>query len=61
MSKTRRVITVCLVMAVISVIIGTVSAVMNPAVLSISTAVGAGVIAVVLCITLLSSKKDSDE
>ena len=58
MSKTRKILTVCLIVAVISTIVGMVSAILNPDVVSMFTAAGPGFIAVVLSIVLISSKKD---
>lgn len=58
MSKTRKILAVCLVVAVISTIVGIISAILNPEAISILAAAGPGIIAIVLCITLISSKKD---
>ena len=58
MSKTRKLLVICLIIAVISTIIGLISAILNPEAISILTAAGPGIIAVVLCINIISSKKD---
>jgi len=58
LSKTRKILAVCLVVAVISTIVGVVSALLKPEAISMFTAAGPGIIAVVLCIALISSKKD---
>ena len=59
LSKTRKILAVCLVVAVISTIVGVVSALLNPEAISMFTAASPGIIAVVLCIALISSKKDN--
>ena len=58
MFKTRKVLVICLIIAVVSTIIGVISAIINPETISILTAAGPGIIAVVLCINIISSKKD---
>lgn len=58
MFKTRKVLVICLIIAVVSTIIGVISAILNPETISILTAAGPGIIAVVLCINIISSKKD---
>ena len=58
MSKTRKILTVCLIVAIISTIVGIISVLRNPGVVSITMAAGPGIIAVVLSIVLISSKKD---
>jgi len=61
MTKTRKILAVCLIIAFISTLVGVVSTVLNPEVVSMFTAAGPGVITVVLCIALISSKKDGDK
>ena len=59
MLKTRKILAICLVVAVISTIAGVVSALLNPEAISMFMAAGPGIIAVVLCVALISSKKDN--
>ncbi|MCL2050259.1 MAG: hypothetical protein FWG91_00805 [Lachnospiraceae bacterium] len=58
MSKTSKILAVCLVIAVISATVGVISAVMNPEAVSMFVAAGPGLMVVVLLIALMSAKKD---
>ena len=57
MLKIKRIVTVCLIAAIVSTIIGIISALLNPGVVSISMAAGPGIIAIVLSTVLISSKE----
>ena len=61
LSKTKRILTVCLVVAVISTVISVISAVISPETMHIAGAATTGVVTVVILIALLSSSKEGDK
>ncbi|MCL2108270.1 MAG: hypothetical protein FWH20_02875 [Oscillospiraceae bacterium] len=56
MSKTKKILSVCLIIAVLSTIVGVISAIINPESAFFAASVGPAVTSVVLCVALLSSK-----
>lgn len=61
MSKTRKILAVCLAISAIATIVMIVNAILSPETSSIPVIVSSGTVPVVLCIALLSSKKNGDD
>jgi|GEM_PF-2050356 len=58
MEKTRKILAVCLGIAVLSIIIQIISAIINPQTVSLPVLVSTGIVPVVLGIALFSTKKE---
>lgn len=61
MSKTRRILAICLVIAAVSAVIQIVVFILKPEAISIPVLVCTGIIPITLSIALFSSKKDDAE
>lgn len=58
MAKTRKILAICLAVSAIATVIMVVNAIISPESSSLLTIVCTGIVPVVLCIALISSKKD---
>ena len=61
MSREKKILAVCLAVSAISTVIMVISSIINPDTSSLPIIVSTGIVPVVLCIALLSSKKDDTE
>ena len=58
MSREKKVLAVCLAISAISTVIMVISEIISPGTSSLPTIIGTGTIPIVLCIALMSSKKN---
>jgi len=61
MSKTRKILTICLAIASISTMVLVVNTILNPETASIPVLVCSGIVPVVICIALFSSKQNGND
>ena len=61
MSKTKKILTVCFVIAVISAVVSVISAIISPETMTIAGAVTTSIVTVVILFALISSNKDGDK
>jgi len=61
LSKTKKILTVCLVIAVISTVVTVINAIISPETMSIAGAATTSIVTVAILIALLSSQKNGDK